>query len=187
MGCDIHLRLEIKLRRDKKWGDLVLESAGVWMSCNIFSFRNTWGDRVPAMFSRLTGGSGIDSEPIPLRGFPVDCCEATLQCYGLLVSDIFQDKYPAGIVSRAEADEWVSSGVSSYYKVEDREYVSCSDYHSANWCTTQEMANCIYDAFIDGDGHWQGDYVEWCALLGAMLGYEKSGEYVCRAVFWFDN
>lgn len=83
MGCDIHLRLEIKLRRDKKWGDLVLESAGVWMPCNIFSFRNTWGDRVPAMFSRLTGGSGIDSEPIPLRGFPVDCCEATLQCYGL--------------------------------------------------------------------------------------------------------
>lgn len=62
------------------------------------------------------------------------------------------------------------------------------DYHSPNWCTTQEMEKCFNDVFLNlKDGTYEGDYIEWMALLGAMKGYEASGEYECRAVFWFDN
>ena len=33
----------------------------------------------------------------------------------------------------------------------------------------------------------EGDYIEWAALIGAMKGYEASGEFETRAVYWFDN
>ncbi len=39
----------------------------------------------------------------------------------------------------------------------------------------------------DENGNCNGDYIEWVALLNTMKGYELSGEYECRAVFWFDN
>lgn len=40
--------------------------------------------------------------------------------------------------------------------------------------------------------HWKDDEfgyetIEWLGLIGTMEGIESSGEYECRAVFWFDN
>lgn len=51
------------------------------------------------------------------------------------------------------------------------------------------MEDCINQVFKDENGNWKstGEPYEWLALLGAMKGYEATGEYECRAVFWFDN
>ena len=46
---------------------------------------------------------------------------------------------------------------------------------------------CSYETFYNEEQGWHGDYEEWVALVGAMKGYEISGEYEVRAVFWFDN
>lgn len=79
------------------------------------------------------------------------------------------------------------------------------DYHSASWCTTSEMEFAVDYVFkgeyekdsgaeeqiiptsTDDANGYRGDYIEWVALLNTMKGYELSGEYECRAVFWFDN
>ena len=44
--------------------------------------------------------------------------------------------------------------------------------------------DCYKQVFKDS---WEGDYIEWAALIGAMKGYEASGEFETRAVYWFDN
>ena len=53
-----------------------------------------------------------------------------------------------------------------------------------HWETNQELENCYKQVFKDS---WEGDYIEWAALIGAMKGYEASGEFETRAVYWFDN
>ena len=188
MGCDIHLKLEKKLRKDKKWNEFYTEKAGKWKTCYIFQNNETWSDRVYGMFALLANVRNYyDLKPIPLRGLPNDCCSTTLSCYGQVVCDEKKDEYREWEVPREEAERWVKEGESDYYNINDVEYVSNPDWHSPNWCTTQEMEECINKLFKNEDGTYHGDYIEWLALLGAMKGYEQSGEYECRAVFWFDN
>lgn len=188
MGCDIHLRLEKKLKKDKVWNEYYTEKAGEWRNCFIFKSRETWSDRIYGMFAHLANVRNYnDCEHIPLRGLPNDCCDETLSCYGSVVCDEKKGKYYDWEYPREEAEEWVAEGLSYYFKIGDTEYCSCPDWHSPNWCTTQEMEDCINKLFKNNDGTYKGDYIEWLALLGAMKGYEASGEYECRAVFWFDN
>lgn len=188
MGCDIHLRLERKLKKDKKWNKYYTEKAGEWKNCCIFNYNKTWGDRIYGMFARLADVRNYNEcEHIPLRGMPDDCCDSTMECYGYRISDIVKEEYYDWEVSRETAEKWVSKGYSRYYKIGLKEFVSCPDWHSPNWCTTQEMEDCINKLFKNDDGTYKGDYIEWLALLGVMKGYEQSGEYECRAVFWFDN
>lgn len=188
MGCDIHLRLERKLKKDKVWNEYYTEKAGEWKNCGIFNYGETWGDRIYGMFALLADVRNYnDYEHIPLRGLPEDCCNSTLSLYGKMVCDEEKDEYDYFEYPRKRAEEWVKSGYSHYYKLNDIEYCSCPDWHSPNWCTTQEMEDCINKLFKNDDGTYEGDYIEWLALLGAMKGYEASGEYECRAVFWFDN
>lgn len=188
MVCDIHLRLERKLKKDKVWNEYYTEKAGEWENCYIFDSGYTWRDRIYGMFALLADVRNYHNlDHIPLRGLPDDCCDSTLSCYGYRVSDIIKDEYHDWEVSRKDADSWVVQGLSKYYTINGVEYVSCPDWHSPNWCTTQEMEDCINKLFKKEDGTYEGDYIEWLALLGAMKGYEASGEYKCRAVFWFDN
>ena len=49
------------------------------------------------------------------------------------------------------------------------------------------MENAIEEILLQENGNYSDDAEEWLALLGAMKGYEMSGEYECRAIFWFDN
>lgn len=188
MGCDIHLRLEKKLKKEKKWNEYYTQKAGEWEPCFIFQRRVTWSDRIYGMFALLGNVRNYnDYEHIPLRGLPKDCCDETLSCYGSVVCDKEKTEYYDWEYPRKEAEEWVSEGLSYYFKIGDTEYCSCPDWHSPNWCTTQEMEDCINKLFKNEDGTYKGYYIEWLALLGAMKGYEASGEYECRAVFWFDN
>ena len=188
MGCNIHLRLERKLKKDKVWNEYYTEKAGEWENCCIFNYNKTWGDRIYGMFALLANVRNYNGlEHIQLRGMPEDCCDSTMECYGYRVTNEVKDEYYDWEVSREDADRWVNEGYSKYFKIGKFEYVSVPDWHSPNWCTTQEMEDCINKLFKDEDGTYKGDYIEWLALIGAMKGYEQSGEYECRAVFWFDN
>ena len=88
---------------------------------------------------------------------------------------------------KSQADKWIRQGISNPIEiVTGHEFVTHPDWHSPNWCTAQEMEQCVTQLFFR-DGEWIGDYFEWKILSDVMKLYEESGEYECRAVFWFDN
>lgn len=177
MGCDIHLRLEIKSKK--------IENSR-WEACRIFGYgRKVWSNRNYRMFSMLANVRNDYKLPhLPLRGLPHDAAKETLKCYGFVVATKEEYDYQ---VSEEDAEKWVRIGGSHYYEIYGRKYCSGPDFHTPNWCTTQEMEDCVNYVFINNDGTYECGYIEWLALLGAMKGYEQSGEYECRAVFWFDN
>ena len=51
----------------------------------------------------------------------------------------------------------------------------------------ETMKQQIHDTILSGINLIHGDYIYWAGLLGLMKGIESSGDYECRAVFWFDN
>lgn len=188
MGCDIHLRLEKRLKKEKVWNKYYTEKCE-WTNCYIFNNNKTWSDRIYGMFAVLADvRNQWNMEHLPVRGMPEDACSSTLECYGQEVRDIIHNEYEdEHYFLASKAQEWVAAGFSRYYEFHGRKYCSNPDWHSPNWCTTQEMEDCINKIFKNDDGNWKGEPYEWLALLGAMKGYEATGEYECRAVFWFDN
>lgn len=175
MGCDIHLRLEIKAKRQSEW-----------QNCKIFGYDRCWGDRIYGMFAVLAGVRSYNNiEHLPVRGIPCDATRSTLLAYGYEVVKDTEEQYDFQC-GESKAQNWVED-FSEYIESNGIKYVSDPDWHTPSWCTTSEMEDCINRVFKKDDGGWKGDYIEWLALLGAMKGYEQSGDYECRAVFWFDN
>lgn len=133
-------------------------------------------------------GTNGGYDHIPIRGLPEDASNATMRCYGYQIKDVIKNEYEEeNYYQTSKAEKWVSEGLSKFYTINGIKYCSSPDYHSPNWCTTQEMEDCINKIFKDKNENWEGEPYEWLALLGAMKGYEATGEYECRAVFWFDN
>ena len=188
MGCDIHLRLEKRLKKEKVWNKYYTEKTE-WQNCGIINAGKTWGDRIYGMFAVLADVRNYwELEHLPVRGIPKDACNSTLSCYGKEVKDTINDAWEdEHCYLASKAEKWVAQGLSHYYELNGRKYCSDPDWHSASWCTTQEMEHCINTIFKDDAGNWKGEPYEWLALLGAMKGYEATGKYECRAVFWFDN
>ena len=237
MGCDIHLRLERRLKKEKKIvispekkdenGNVVkkeltfTDNDFTWHSCNIIPYDKCWSDRVYGMFAVLSDVRNYwDYKPIENRGFPIDANIDTISNYMFKIAtwlpdDAYEDDYgfsfDGGTISKNKAKEFLKKKYKCY-EYENCGYNRCSfkevtptlewitsnednkckfientDYHSPNWCSVSEMEECIEKVFKKENGEWSGDYIEWMALLGAMKGYEASGEYEVRAVFWFDN
>lgn len=219
MGCDIHLKLEKRVRKT-----LFMEKYHYGEDGNITSteivpqptwkghddwkpveltYGRCWGDRVYGMFARLSGVRDYYGEEshrmVPDRGFPEDACDETKTAYSYIV--ISDEEYAKNeerydysdyhYVNESRAKKWVEGGLSKEmtpFGNTQYKKISGPDWHSPNWCTTQEMKECIYDLFWNKEKEvWVGDFVEWFGLLGAMEGIEKDGIYECRAVFWFDN
>lgn len=212
MGCDIHLRLEKRLKKDKPYYTYVTNSdkegnisskeyvnyytdtLRKWQNCYIFSHDNTWGDRIYGMFALLGDVRNYwDLKPIEQRGFPDDACNTTLDLY------TYKEWKGSGEIpdyghyaDKETIDRWLKDGY-KYIDLKDKKgevserRVIDPDAHSPNWCTTEEMEYCIDQIFKNKDGHYENEAEEWLALLGTMKGYEASGYYECRAVFWFDN
>lgn len=212
MGCDIHLKLEIKPKKDIKvynrgYGYFISKSKDKWYTCYCFGYDRCWSDRLYGMFAKLANVRNYhDLEHIELRGFPEDACDQTFGAYTLSVlPDETYEEYEKStdgcngfyenFCSETKANEWILSKCSEEItinnptnpRLKENKYITNPDYHSANWCTTQEMEACIDELFKDKNGEYKGDYIEWIALLGLMKGYESTGEYECRAVYWFDN
>lgn len=192
MGCDIHLKLERRLKKEKVWNKYYTEKCE-WKPCKNYPYDKTWGNRIYGMFAALAdvrNYSDWNIKPLPIRGMPEDACDNTLKCYGYQVVDKIEYEWQEDTcVLASDAEKWVKDGWSEYFEIDGTKYVSGPDWHSPNWCTTQEMEDCINQVFKDENGNWKstGEPYEWLALLGAMKGYEATGEYECRAVFWFDN
>ena len=213
MGCDIHLVLEYRRRKEKvhtieipDGGNPITWTDGCeWQWCEIiprFS-DSTWSDRIYGMFAALAGVRDYhDKKLMEPRGIPSDITYTTLRHYADKV--IPDDEYKArvegdtddGYVSESDAEDYIKRGLSEYIEYYDKrnpsingKYCSGADWHTPSWCTVSEMGKAFNSIFLNGDGsiNLESDYIEWAALLGAMKGYEASGEYECRAVFWFDN
>ena len=208
MGCDIHLIVEYRRRKErtvtkerltKKNPDgtpatytYTLESK--WRTG--YTVKNGWSDRVYGMFALLNNVRNYWEDkfkPLPDRGLPEDACDVTLRtyCYKVIPDEQYSEKEDYYDNSddpcycrKSDADKWVEEGYSKRYIINDQEWVSGPDWHSPNWCTLQELEDCYKQVFKDS---WEGDYIEWAALIGAMKGYEASGEFETRAVYWFDN
>lgn len=208
MGCDIHLCLERRLRKEKKVivspeikrenGTIRKELSYImekkWLSCNITGFYGTWGDRHYGMFAKLADvRNDWNIQPISEpRGIPEDITSEVLAKYMFRVVDneTYEKYYSDGekqIVSEDMCNNFVEKYDCSIKIVDDCKFVGSPDYHSASWCTTEEMENAIEEILLQENGNYSDDAEEWLALLGAMKGYEMSGEYECRAIFWFDN
>ena len=208
MGCDIHLKLERKIKKpilyETPLGEIVEPTyyGGImdqWQPIEI-TFDKCWSDRVYGMFARLADVRNYFDKPlehIPLRGFPDDACNNTKSAYCLYVTSDEDYEMHNGYeyscvrwINESRARKMLESGrsVPMIFGDGERMKITDSDWHSANWCTTDEMRQCIHDTFWNEERQvWFGDFVEWFALLGAMEGIEKGGYYECRAVFWFDN
>lgn len=210
MGCDIHLRLEKRLKKDKPYYNEFLDHDNnrikkcyytdknrKWQNCYIFTNDYTWGERCYGMFAILNDVRNYWEDkvkPLENKGFPVDACQATIKNYS------YQEWKGDGEIpdwghyaDKEDLDRWLKNGYSKEINIKDRNgniietRITDPDAHSPNWCTTEEMEYCINQIFKDENGNYNGDADEWLALLGAMKGYEASGYYECRAVFWFDN
>ena len=98
MGCDIHLRLERRLKKEKKIvispekkdenGNVVKKELSftdndfTWHSCDIIPYDKCWSDRVYGMFALLADVRNYwDYKPIENRGFPSDANIRTLEQY----------------------------------------------------------------------------------------------------------
>lgn len=202
MGCDIHLLVEIKQKRNRtciighdpetdKDITYTIYPHEKWLPTSLT--KKPWSDRIYGMFAVLAGvrAYGNTKQIVPNRGFPEDAAFNTYWEYTYKIWDR-EEPIPEwaendNYITQEEADRYVKKYDSKIITCLDTNFVTCPDYHSANWCTTQEMEECVNAIFKKEDGTYTGDYIEWLGLLGAMKGYEQSGDYICRAVFWFDN
>lgn len=207
MGCDIHLVVEYRRREEKTVTDVFHmkdEKGTPFTFTHTFdtkwrtgrTVRNEWSDRVYGMFALLNNVRNYWEDtlkPLPDRGFPEDASVGTLKtyCYKVIPDeeysenkDYYDNSNPPYYCRKSDADKWIDKGYSKNYTIFNEEWVSCPDWHSPNWCTLQELEDCYKQVFKDS---LSGDYIEWAALIGAMKGYEESGEFETRAVYWFDN
>lgn len=188
MGCDIHLHLERRKIANSQ-DNLKHE----WRRCQIIGYGGEWSDRIYGMFALLANVRNYsDYEPIEQRGFPTDADYRTKLLYSVrVIPNEEYEKYTfyedGRYCRKSQADKWIRQGCSEPIEiVTGQSYVTHPDWHSPNWCTAQEMEQCVTQLFFR-DGEWIGDYFEWKILSDVMKLYEESGEYECRAVFWFDN
>ena len=181
MGCDIHLIVEYRRRKErtvtkelltKKNPDgtpatytYTLESK--WRTG--YTVKNGWSDRVYGMFALLNNVRNYWEDklkPLPDRGLPEDACDVTLRtyCYKVIPDEQYSEKkdyydnsYDPYYCRKSDADKWVEKGYSKRYIINDQEWVSGPDWHSPNWCSLQELENCYKQVFKDS---WEGEYIE---------------------------
>lgn len=173
MGCDIHLHVEYRLKNKEK----NIESN--WKAFQYADYEFSYRDY--NMFAILANVRNyIEVKPIEIKGFPLDASFGVKRKYHLEVmpDDKYNDDYEWAC-SESQAKRWRSTRCI----IEGREYIIHPDYHSPNWCTTEEMEQSINTIV----GNYERGGIEWKGLLGLMKGLESDGRYECRAVFWFDN
>jgi len=180
MGCDIHLRVEQRLKVNPYPSE-----PHIWNSCG---FRGEFSSRIYGMFARMADvrshGNSYKVQFKP-RGLPDNMSYSTEETFYLYVTDDKEIADYESFVSRDEAEQWVNDGDSKWID-EDHGRVSDPDFHSHSWLTTQELRQCFDDCFRQ-DGSYKGDYVEWLGLVSLCEGIESDGIHECRVVFAFDS
>lgn len=178
MGCDIHLHVEVKKRGEEN------------ASFQKTAFRGQFSDRIYGMFAALANVRNyphFNIKPIPIRGLPKDIgWEVNGAIFKEVVDDYVDDYQRESCYLKEDVDRWVKGGYS--FVIERNGFKFCSDpaAHSFNWCTPDEMQECV-DQVFKKDGEYNHCYIEWLGLAGYMKALEDNGKYEVRAVYWFDN
>ena len=176
MGCDIHLHVEIKRKNRDLWYSSPMggefSSRVYGMFAVLSNVRNYWG------LDRMT----ID------RGFPDDAAYSTIGKYYLTILPDEEFK-KIGDYEWACSESDVIRWGEEIKEIAGNNYCVGPDWHSPNWCTVQELSDCIDEVFVDEytDEYVKSNYIIWLSLLNYMKTYEDSGLYDVRAVYWFDN
>ena len=131
-------------------------------------FRDRFSDRCYDMFAKLADvRNELKIEHLPIRGLP---------------NDLADRAFDAAYISLGECPDNADSVLVERY---GWAHFVDPDIHSPNWCTPKEMTKAVEDVFkFDKD---TAQYVDWLALAHYMTAIESTGNYECRAVFWFDN
>ena len=168
MGCDIHLYVEIRSKKNKEWG---------WYST---SFKGEFSNRTYGMFAALNNvRNHWGLKPLENRGIPNDIGNEVFHEYYKYVTKEETDNEHE--CSEEQANKWVNNGGSTIISRYNSKYCSDPDWHSANWCTPKELEDCYNQVFEKKEY----DYLQWVALINYMETFEE--EYDVRAVFWFDS
>ena len=140
MGCDIHLRLERRLKKEKKIiispeerdenGNLIkkerifIDNDFTWHSCYIIPYDKCWTDRLYGMFALLANVRNYwDYKPIENRGFPNDADIRTIGNYMFLIAtwlpdDAYEDdcgfSYDGRTISKNKAKEFLKKKYKCY-------------------------------------------------------------------------
>ena len=180
MGCDIHLRVE---RRRKK--NTYPNEKNEWWGV---AFYSEFSCPVYGMFARMAGVRDYQGKKMfETRGLPDGIDWTTQQTFYMHVTtDEGAIEWGQNYCSKENAERWVESGYSKWVD-ETHNLVTDPDHHSHSWLTTQELRQCFDDCFIMEDGTLSGDYVDWLGLVSLCEGIESTDEYECRVVFAFDN
>ena len=174
MGCDIHLHIEVKSKRYKDTN---------WDSP---SFKGEFSDRIYGMFAYL-GNVRNYKEIVPIvpnRGIPEDLNWRTFDSYYRKIVDNEECNYEEEI-SSSEVESYLKLGFSGIIERNEIRFFPYPDWHSPNWCTSEEFKQCYNKVFRDEYGNNHGCYIEWLALLSYISILEE--EYEVRCVYWFDN
>lgn len=206
MGTDIHMFFEYtdkEIIEKEKNGDLNGRGEPIkayWrdLGGRINPGRNYW------MFGILSKGvrSDFDNAFEP-KGIPdFDSLGSPSRAsYTLYITDS-EDEDEGKYTTLSQAIKWASGAYPSstlYYRnpTDDKPtWVSCPDWHSASWLSTEEYEKAIqiYKDICKKANQENPEYnpisdailPEYEAMLAAMKSLESNGK-VCRTVFWFDN
>lgn len=171
MGCQIHLRVEKRIKGQNRW-----TSAG---------FYGEFCDQYYLMYEMMAGVRVSKNKIFEPRGLPNDiCCDTAETFYNIVTEDNILANFVGGFVLRKDAERWVEKGLSTWEN-EKKRRVSDPDLHTHSWLTTQELRKC-YDELPHNkltillDSNWLG-------LVSLCEGIESTGRFECRVVFAFDS
>jgi len=176
MGCDIHLFVE-KRKKDSK---------DDFLPC---AFRSEFSERTYSMFAKLANVRNYDKvEHLPIRGLPEDISYITFEAlYKKVIFDPINEWDEENCYTIDQVNKWVKDGYSHVIHKHEKEWCSNPDAHSYNWCTSQEIMECLTE-FTTGENHkYRGNYLNWVGLAAYMKALEDNGNYEVRAAYWFDN
>ena len=178
MGCDIHLFVEIRHRKEKD---------SYWESPCEGEFSLT-DYRMFAILNNVR--NDFNYQPLPNRGIPGNLSFTVFDNYYRRVlrkSELEKWKnleIDDNCTEETEAEEFVKIGHSVLIKVDGQKFISDPTWHSPNWCTLKELEACCEKVY---EGYEKTGYLSWLALINYMKTFEMGGQWKSRAVFWFDN
>ena len=188
MGCDIHMYVEYTYKDKLELYNKAIEKGEtpkdtVFWRC--FGSRINPG-RNYSLFGILSKGVRSDNKKgFEPKGLP---SYDNLGFYAMDDSRLFITKNGDGDneCTLETALDWQKRlNRKIYYNGQDKPtFVDNPDHHSHSWLITKEFEKALrlYRA-----EEKCGSPVEYTALLAAMKSLEKSGHFVARVVFWFDN
>ena len=200
MGCDIHFKLERRLKKSTE-----TSKENKWDTTD-YSIEAEYGTRSYWMFAHMANvrSDGYDENYLEPKGLPEDISDGTkISCSLLCPKNIpnkqeFIHRFTDKEIHRDKYEEWTRRYKDLKFEFTDRynflnEYYDAMyhiDMHSHSWLTTEEYEECFNNAYKREENNetiYLEGYVEWYILLQRMKAYEEFGKYDVRIIFWFDN